>query len=87
MFWHLDGTDFSRYNYFECSPKYNEDTGYEFTQAINACRDDTNCSMVGSSNCDIDNPNYYFCAKDPEILDSDLLTACTWRKKGMFCFC
>ena len=58
------------------------DANYDFEEAIDACREDADCSMVGSSNCDTDNPNYYLCSKDPEIYPSEHTSGCTFRKQG-----
>ena len=84
ILWHLDGTDFTRYPYFECRPKYGIKINKSLEHAISACRGDVNCSMVGSEDCDRDTTNYYLCGQNRELYISEKPSACTFRQKGIF---
>ena len=77
-----DGEDFLKYEVFECSPKFgNYDS---LSQALDSCRQDADCSMVGSTNCADSQNGYYYCKSDPDLIPNEHSTACTHRKKSNF---
>ena len=80
-FTRLDGSDFEKFEYFDCLPKH----GYyhDLTSAINECRNSTNCSMVSSTDCSNATATYHLCGPEPELRLIDPFTACTLRKKGI----
>ena len=76
----IDGTDFAKYDYYECEDRY--DTKDSLVSALSACRLDIRCAMIGSSSCS-DTSEYYLCEKNTNITKND--DACTYRKKSKYC--
>ena len=69
-----------KYEVFECSPKFgNYDS---LSQALDSCRHDADCSMVGSSNCADSENGFFYCKSEPDLIPNEHSTACTYRKKG-----
>ena len=75
----IDGRDFSKFYYYECTNKYGTQTSMAY--ALRACREDAQCSMIGSSSCN-DTSSYYLCEKGTHISELKNELACTYRKKG-----
>ena len=74
----LDGFDFSMYNDYYCKSSYQTETGLE--AATTNCREDINCTMVSSLDCNDDDSEYKLCEKSTELLPK--IDSCTLWKKG-----
>ena len=79
-FLYLDGSDFQKFEYFDCSAKYGQ--YHNLTSAINECRNSNNCSMVSSTDCSNATTTYQLCGPEPKLRLIEPFTACTHRKKG-----
>ena len=75
----VDGRDFSKFLYYECENPYG--TKESLAMALTACREDSECSMIGSSSCD-DNSPYYLCGKNTILNNIRNDAACTYRKRS-----
>ena len=75
----VDGRDFSKFLYYECENPYG--TRESLAIALTACREDSECSMIGSSSCDDSSP-YYLCGKNTILNNIKNDAACTYRKRS-----
>ena len=83
QFANLDGSDFKKFEYFDCSYKYGTYHSLTLTSAMNECRNSTFCSMVSSTDCASAKATYHLCGPDPKLRLSQPSTACTHRKRGL----
>ena len=78
---YLDGTDFKKYDAFKCNNHlYTEEN---LVYAMMACREDDECSMISSNDCDNKTAEYQLCGQAPDIVSTDNDQACTYRKKSI----
>ena len=77
---YLDGSDFTKFEAFSCSDRTSYRTENSLVDAIPACRDDINCSMVSISHCSNVTSEVQLCSQSPELIPD--LQSCTYRKKG-----
>ena len=75
----VDGRDFSKFLYYDCENPYG--TKESLAMALTACREDNECSMIGSSSCD-DTSTYHLCRKNTELTTVKNEAACTYRKRS-----
>ena len=73
----LDGFDFSMYKNYYCKISHQTETGLE--AATKRCKEDINCTMVSSLDCNGDS-EYNLCEKSTEFLPK--LDSCTLYKNG-----
>ena len=81
LYFYLDGTDFKKYDAFKCNNHLY--TVENLVYAMMACREDDECSMISSNDCDNKTAEYQLCGQAPDIVSTDNDQACTYRKKSI----
>ena len=74
----LDGFDFSMYRNYYCKSSYQTETGLE--AATKKCREDINCTVVSSLDCNVEDSEYKLCDNPTELLPK--IDSCTLWKHG-----